>query len=229
MNSRRNTRDDSAYRRPAAQPAPAWARENYENAAPYQAGYGQAPYGGYDQASWENAPYDQGPYEDAPYGDEGQAPYGEAPYEEPPYEEASYDQEVYEEESRRGPFREEEAQQVIATNSTVKLTCTLASMMSLFALFLCFAEKKSNAIRHFSRQSVGLAAAHLILALVLALLGTLLGVIPFLGFLVNLVCWLCYIAVVIVAVFLRVRMMLFAWRGLKFTLPVIGRRLERIR
>lgn len=216
MNGRRNTRDDSAYRRPAAQPRPAWAEEPYRNAAAYQAGYDQEPYA--------QAPYQEG-YGQLAYEE---APYGEPPYEEAPYEELPY-QEGYEEESRRGAFQEEEAQQVIATNSTVKLTCTLAAMMSLFALFLCFAEKKSNAIRHFSRQSVGLAAAHLALALVLALLGTLLGVIPFLGFLVNLVCWLCYIAVAIVAVFLRVRMMLYAWRGLKFTLPVIGRRLERIR
>ena len=222
MNGRRNTRDDSAYRRPAAQPRPAWAEEPYRGAADsYQAGYGQEPYA---QAPYQ-AGYGQEPYEEPPYEE---APYGEQPYEEAPYEELPY-QEGYEEESRRGAFQEEEAQQVIATNSTVKLTCTLAAMMSLFALFLCFAEKKSNAIRHFSRQSVGLAAAHLALALVLALLGTLLGVIPFLGFLVNLVCWLCYIAVAIVAVFLRVRMMLYAWRGLKFTLPVIGRRLERIR
>lgn len=216
MNGRRNTRDDSAYRRPAAQPRPAWTEEPYRSAAAYQAGY--------DQEAYAQAPYQEGygqlSYEEAPYGEQ---PYEEAPYEEPLY------QEGYEEESRRGAFQEEEAQQVIATNSTVKLTCTLAAMMSLFALFLCFAEKKSNAIRHFSRQSVGLAAAHLALALALALLGTLLGVIPFLGFLVNLVCWLCYIAVAIVAVFLRVRMMLYAWRGLKFTLPVIGRRLERIR
>ena len=31
----------------------------------------------------------------------------------------------------------------------------------------------------------------------------------------------------IVAVFLRVRMMLAAWRGVRFTLPVLGRRLEK--
>ena len=45
--------------------------------------------------------------------------------------------------------------------------------------------------------------------------------------LAALVCLLAYIAVLIVAVFLRVRMMLAAWRGVRFTLPVLGRRLEK--
>ena len=40
--------------------------------------------------------------------------------------------------------------------------------------------------------------------------------------------WLLFSGVLlIVAVFLRVRMMLAAWRGVRFTLPVLGRRLEK--
>lgn len=227
MDSRRNTRDISAYRRPVQQTPPAWAQDSGQDA--WQPGYGQAGWG--QQEAAYPQPYDEEAADgEAPYaeGYEEQPPYDgyDPPYEEP-YDE-SYDDGYGPDRARRHSL-EEEPPQVIATNSTVKLTCTLAAMMSLFALFLCFAEKKSNAIRHFSRQSVGLAAVHLALAAVLLVVSTLLGVIPFLGFLVNLVCWLVYIAVLIAAVWLRVRMMLFAWRGLKFTLPVIGKRLERMR
>lgn len=111
---------------------------------------------------------------------------------------------------------------VIATNSTVKLTCTLAAMMSLFALFLCFAEKKSLAIRHYAVQSVALTALNLIVGAALLVIGSVLGVIPVLGFLITLVCWLVYIAVAIACVATRVRMMYWAWQGLRFTLPLVG-------
>lgn len=124
---------------------------------------------------------------------------------------------------------EEEGQaeeEIIATNRVVLLTCTLAAMMGLFALFLCFAEKRSRAIRHFAVQSTGLMLCNLSAALALLLLGSLLGVIPILGFLIRLICILLYVAVLIVTVFLRVRMMLCAYRGVRCTLPVIGRSLE---
>ena len=71
-------------------------------------------------------------------------PYAEYPYEEVP-------QEPYDDET---PVEEPE---VIATNGTVKLTCTLAAFCSLLALFFAFADKRSRAIHHFSVQSLGLA------------------------------------------------------------------------
>lgn len=123
----------------------------------------------------------------------------------------------------------DDAPPIIATNGTVKLTCTLAAMLSPFALFLCFEEKRSNAVRHFARQSAGLGCVHVALGLVLFIIGSLLGGVPFLGLLTNAVCWLCYIMVAMVTLFFRVRMMKYAWRGWRYTLPVIGRRLEKLR
>ena len=97
----------------------------------------------------------------------GKSPVGGRPWqEEPVYEdEPAWDEpiyEAYEEEPYEAP---QQAQELIATNRMVLLTCTLESMMSLFALFLLFAEKKSRAIRTFAVQSVGLAACHLLGAL----------------------------------------------------------------
>ena len=159
----------------------------------------------------------------------GEPPVGGRPWqEEIPYEdEPAWDEPVYEAYEEETYDESQQAQELIATNRMVLLTCTLESMMSLFALFLLFAEKKSRAIRAFAVQSVGLAACHLAAALMLALVDAVFGGIPFIGFLMNLVCLLAYIAVLIVAVFLRVRMMLAAWRGVRFTLPVVGRRLEK--
>ncbi len=118
-------------------------------------------------------------------------------------------------------------EQLLATNRTVCLTCTLASMLSLFALFLVFAERRSRAIRHFSVQSVGLAAAHLGCGLILLALGALLRPIPILGYVTTLTFLLIYLAILIAALILRVKMMLYAWRGWRFELPVLGPRLRR--
>lgn len=141
------------------------------------------------------------------------------PFEDEPY----YDMEPVEEEPCR-----ERVSEMIATNRTVLLTCTLAAMLPPFALFLLFAERKSRAIRHFSAQSVALTAGHLAVALVLVLVCTLFGAIPYIGFLMNLIGWIAYICVALMLLVLRIRMMLFAWRGIRFTLPFIGRWVERM-
>lgn len=200
---RRSSPDQSAYRRPANQQPPAWmgAQDDWQG--------GESPLG---YQPWQEE--EQAVYEET--YDDGQPAYEEEPYQEPADDRFS-----------RPMPDSEPVEEIIATNGTVRLTCTLAAMMGLFALFLCFAEKKSRAIRHFALQSVGLTAIHLAAALILLVVGTVLGVIPFLGFLMNLVCWLCYIALVIMTLFIKVRMMFFAWRGARFILPVIGRRLER--
>lgn len=147
-------------------------------------------------------------------------PWQEETFEDEPY----YDMEPMEEEPYREPVSE-----IIATNRMVLLTCTLAAMMPLFALFLLFAEKKSRAIRHFSFQSAALSACNVALALVLLLVNAIFGVIPYLGFLVNLILWIVYICAVIIMLGLRIRMMLFAWHGVRFALPFIGRWVERLR
>lgn len=202
-NYNRNSR--SPYSRPEGQQQPSWmgAQDQWQG--------GESPLAG---QPWQEEPAYQEPYEE-------QQAWEEQPYEEPPYEEPMDDRYA------RPMPDDEPVEEIIATNSTVRLTCTLASMLGLFALFLCFAEKKSRAIRHFSVQSAGLMLCHLAIAVILMLVGTVLGVIPFLGFLMNLVCWLVYIAVLIVTLFIKVRMMLFAWRGVRFTLPVIGHKLQR--
>lgn len=143
-------------------------------------------------------------------------------------------QEFYEDEGwydadpvEQEPYREQ-VEEIVATNRTVQLACTLAAMMPLFALFLIFAEKKSRAMRHFSLQSVGLTLCHAVVGIVLLVVNAVFGGIPFLGFLLNLVIWIVYIAAVIVMLILRTRMMFLAWRGVKFTLPLVGTMLERL-
>lgn len=143
-------------------------------------------------------------------------------------------QEFYEDEGwydadpvEQEPYREQ-VEEIVATNRTVQLACTLAVMMPLFALFLIFAEKKSRAMRHFSLQSAGLTLCHVAIGIVLLVVNAVFGGIPFLGFLLNLVIWIVYIAAVIVMLILRIRMMFLAWRGVKFTLPLVGTMLERL-
>ena len=118
------------------------------------------------------------------------------------------------------------AREIIATNRTVLLTCTLGAMISLFGLFLCFAEKRSRAIRHFAGQSAALLGIHVLLALVLFLLGSLLGSLPLIGIVLRGLCLVVYLAALPVIIVLRIRMMFFAYQGVRFTLPVVGERIS---
>ena len=54
----------------------------------------------------------------------------------------------------------QDAPEVISTSQAVNLTSTIASLSALFALFFCFADQRSRAVRRFSVQSVGLGAKH---------------------------------------------------------------------
>lgn len=191
------SRPQNAYQRPTDQPHPAWM-ENMDE----QVGKQAAP--AYEV--WQNEPVYDEPADEAWEGQPFQ-----------PSQDACHSR----------PVREAPSEEIIATNRMVLLTCTLASMLGLFALFLSFEEKKSRAIRWFAVQSAGLAVVHLAVAVALLVIGTVLGAIPFLGFLVTLICWLVYIAVAVLTVCLRVRMMHCAWRGVRFTLPVMGRHLAR--
>lgn len=196
---RTQNRSQEAYRRPADQPRPEWM-------------------GAENEWMGSEAPLDGQPWQEEPV-------YDEPAYDEPAYEEPAWDERAYQppaEERYRSAPQEEE---VIATNRMVLLTCTLAAMMGLFAFFLCYAEKKSRAIRWFAVQSAGLTAVHLAAGAALLVIGAVLGAIPFLGFLITLICWIVYIAVAIVTVCMRVRMMLCAWQGIRFTLPLIGQHL----
>lgn len=146
----------------------------------------------------------------------------------------SWQDEVYEDERyydadpvEEEPVRES-VEEIMATNRMVMLTCTLAAMLPPFALFLFFAEKKSRAMRHFAIQSLALTVCHIALAAVLMVVNAIFGGIPYLGFLLNLTLWIVYIAAAIVMLILRVRMMFFAWRGVRFVLPLIGHHLDRM-
>ena len=178
-----------------------------------------------DQGGWQRQPDPRPEWEEAP-----QAPYG---YEEPPYEDAPYEDVPYEEPYDDGYGEPKRATrvppqpEVIATNTAIRLTCTLCAMCGLLAVFMCWAEKESRAIRHFAVQSTAVSALHLFCALALFLISGLLGGIPFLGFLLTMVCWLLYIALLVVIVVVRARMMLHAWRGIRFTIPGLWRAIER--
>lgn len=155
----------------------------------------------WDGPGHENPGYDAAGYDEAGYDDPA---YGPEAYDEPPL-----------------------AREIIATNRTVLLTCTLAAMISLFGLFLCFAEKRSRAIRHFAGQSAALLAVHAVLALILFALGSLLGSLPLIGILLRGLCLVVYLAALMVIIVLRIRMMFFAYQGIRFTLPVVGERVSQ--
>ncbi len=133
-------------------------------------------------------------------------------------------------EERQGdalPFLVEENQPLLATNTGVRLACTMAAMFSVFAVFLCWAEKESRVIRRFAVQSAALAAVHLCGGGVLGVISVVVGSVPYFGFLMTLLGWLIYIAVAIAVLFLRVKLMAHAWHGRRFELPLIERLIRR--
>ena len=124
-------------------------------------------------------------------------------------------------------FPAEDDHPLLATNTGVRLACTMAAMLSPFAVFLCWAEKESRAIRRFAVQSSALLVVHLLGAAVLGLITLLVGSVPYFGFLMKLTGWLIYTAVALVVLFFRVRLMERAWHGRKFSLPMLERLLSR--
>lgn len=124
-------------------------------------------------------------------------------------------------------FLPEENQPLLATNTGVRLACTMAAMLSPFAVFLCWAERESRVIRRFAVQSVALAVLHILGGVMLGGISLLVGSIPYLGFLLRLLGWLIYIAVAVVALFLRIKLMERAWHGRRFNLPLAERLLKR--
>jgi len=111
------------------------------------------------------------------------------------------------------------ARDLLATNTGVRLACAMSAMIGLFAIFLCWAEKESRVIRRFSVQSAALTAAHGAVGVTLLLISAILGGIPFIGLMVSLVCLLCYIAVLILLIAVRIRLMKHAWEGVRFAFP----------
>ncbi len=108
---------------------------------------------------------------------------------------------------------------VLATNTGVRLACTMAAMIGLFGVFLCWAEKESRVIRRFAVQSASLTALHVLTGAAAMILSAAMGGIPYLGMIVTLLCLLIYIAVLILLIVVRVRLMERAWKGVRFEMP----------
>lgn len=124
-------------------------------------------------------------------------------------------------------FFPDENQPLLATNTGVRLACTMAAMLSPFAIFLCWAEKESRVIRRFAVQSAALLVVHLCGGALLGVTSLLVGSVPYFGFLMTLLGWLIYIADAVVILFLRVKLMERAWHGRKFDLPLIERLIRK--
>ena len=110
---------------------------------------------------------------------------------------------------------------LLATNTGVRLACTMAAMLSPFACFLCWAERDSLVIRRFAVQSAALLALHLFGGMLLGVISLIVGSIPYLGFMLTLLGWLVYIAIAVVVLLLRIKLMERAWHGRKFNLPLL--------
>ncbi len=121
----------------------------------------------------------------------------------------------------------QETPEIISTSQAVNLTSTIASLSALFALFFCFADQRSRAVRRFSVQSVGLGALHLLLGMVVWILCEVLGWIPLIGSVLRGLLLLVLTIATIAVIVLRVRMALHAYRGEAHVLPVIGQALRR--
>ena len=187
-----------------------------------------------ERAEYAQEPDAQGGYDayvqeqDAQEGWADAEPYAE---EQTAYEadDAVYEQPVYEE--PYAPFGEPEPEParrpvILSTNMTVNLTCTLASMLGVFGLFLCFADKRSHAVRRYAVQSTGLMALFLFISLLLWLLAAVLSWIPLLGWIFAAAVNAARVAAVCADIVLRVQMMLHAYRGEAYVLPVWGERLR---
>ena len=122
---------------------------------------------------------------------------------------------------------QQEDPEIISTSQAVNLTSTIASLSALFALFFCFADQRSRAVRRFSVQSVGLGAIHLLLGMVIWILCEILGWIPLVGSVLRGLLLLVLIVATVIVIILRVRMALHAYRGEAHVLPVIGQALRR--
>ncbi len=152
--------------------------------------------------------------QEPPYEEDEQSAYNEDPgY---PYEEEQpYEEEPVYEEARQEP-------ELVSTSQAINLTCTLAALSGFFAFFLYMADRRSEAVRRISVQSVALTGIFLSLSIVIWILGTLFGIIPILGIIFAIIFWLLFAVLLLAAVYLKVQMMLHAYRGLSYQLPVIG-------
>jgi uncharacterized membrane protein len=172
----------------------------------------------YSQSSYQAYGRPQEP----PYEEDPQETYDEEPYEEEqPYE----DEKPYAEEQPYGepPYGQEQQEpEVISTSQAINLTCTLAAFSGVFAFFLYVADRRSEAVRRISVQSIALTGGFLSVSVVLLIVGTLFRIIPFLGIVIAVIFWLLFAVLLLATIYLKVQMALHAYRGLAYQLPLIG-------
>lgn len=131
------------------------------------------------------------------------------------------------EEVRHETSLQEENQPLLATNTGVRLACTMAAMLSPFAIFLCWAERENRVIRRFAVQSAALTGVHLCGAVLLGVISLLVGRVPYFGFLMTLLGWMIYVATAVVVLAARVKLMERAWHGRGFELPLLEKIIRR--
>ena len=76
-------------------------------------------------------------------------------------------------------------------------------------------------------QSAALSVVHLCGAVLLAVIGFLVGQVPYFGFLMTLMGWLIYVAVAVVVLAMRIKLMERAWHGRRFELPLMERLIRK--
>lgn len=161
--------------------------------------------------------------QEPPYPQEPEEEYGiEPPYEDQPLYEG--EQSYWDAPATDQPPLEPE---VISTSQAVNLTCTLAAFSGIFSFFLYIADRRSEAVRRTAVQSVALTGIFLCASVVLLIVGSLFRLIPFLGMVIAVIFWLLFAVLLLITIFLKVQMMLYAYRGLAWQLPVVGAYVRR--
>jgi len=168
--------------------------------------------------------YDDQEFQD-PYQEMDNEPLNQQETDDPMYSQYQPYQEY--QETYAEPERWANQPEIVSTSQAINLTCTLASISSLLALFLCFADQRSRAVRRFAIQSVGFGVIHLGAFAVCWIIDMLLGWVPYLGQWLSLMLTVVMIAVSILFYALRVVMMFHAYRGQAHTLPIFGESLRR--
>lgn len=135
-------------------------------------------------------------------------------------------EENYDEDQRYEDLDEHEPE-LIATSHSIRLTCTLAALSSVFALFLYFADKESRAVRRTAVQSVALGAVFLAVSLIIMLINLLFSFIPIIKIVVGLALTVIHIAAAVVFLIQKLRLMFNAYRGYAYILPGVGEHVRK--
>lgn len=116
---------------------------------------------------------------------------------------------------------------IIATSHSVCLACTLAALSSLFALFLYFSDKKSNAVRRISVQSIGAGAFFLVFLVMLYFVNLLFSLLPVVNIIMSIVLMGIQILSAICFALTKIRLMYNAYNGFAYTIPLFGEKLRK--